>query len=129
MSNDQQQVKPDPTMPKHDLHWYAEKCGVSVEQIRLDLGLPAEDDAIRRNSVGCAALDDIISHSANLRDAMAVRIHVAKSEDRQAVQGAQLAGEQFLGPTDSNESFWKRESGVFDRIIHQARFARGHKTS
>jgi hypothetical protein len=113
---------------KHDLHYYAEKLGVPVEQIRRDLGLPP-DDEIRRNSIGCAALDDIISHSCNLQSAMAARIRLAVAEDREQVKAAGISGEEFHGPTDDNESYWKRESQVLDRIIYQARFARGHQTS
>jgi hypothetical protein len=122
------QPKNDPTLPKHDLHWYAEKCGVSVEQIRLDLGLPP-DDAIRRNSVGCAALDDIISHSKELQSAFKARVRLAQSEDRNAVKAMEEVHEPWEGPRDAYESFWKRESAVIDRIIHQARFARGRETS
>lgn len=120
MSNDLQ--------PKHDLHYYADKLGVPVEQIRRDLGLPADDD-IRRNSIGCAALDDIISHSRDLQSAMSARIRLAQSEDREQVKQAGIAGEEFHGPTDDNESYWKRVEQVLGRIIHQARFARGHKVS
>jgi hypothetical protein len=89
----------------------------------------ADPDAIRRMSIGCAALDDIISHSCNLQSAMAARIRLAVAEDREQVKAAGIAGEEFHGPTDDNESYWKRESQVLDRIIYQARFARGHQTS
>jgi hypothetical protein len=115
--------------PKHDLHYYAERLGVPVEQIRKDLGLPPDDDAIRRNSIGCAALDDIISHSRDLQSAMAARIRLAKSEDRNRISAATLSGEEYHGPTDEIESYWKHQSTVLDRIIYQARFARGHQTS
>ena len=129
MSND----LPNPTEPMRDLDWYALKCGVPVEQIRKDLGLPPlselPDDAIRRNSIGCAALDDIITHSRSLQSAMAARIRLAQSEDRDQVKQATMAGEEWHEPRDQNESYWKRERDAVDRIIHQARFARGHKTS
>lgn len=119
----------DCCVPLHDLDWYAKTCGVSVEQIRCDLGLPPDDDQVRRNSLGCAALDDIISHSRNLQSAMAARIRLAQSEDREQVKAAGIQGEEWHGPTDSNESYWKRESKVLDRIVYQARFARGRETS
>jgi hypothetical protein len=124
MSND----LPNPTEPMRDLDWYAMKCGVPVEQIRKDLGLPPDDD-IRRNSLGCAALDDIISHSRSLQSAMEARIRLAQSEDSEKGKQAALEGEEWHEPRDQNESYWKRERDVLDRIIHQARFARGHQTS
>lgn len=124
MSNDLR----TPTEPMRDLDWYAKTFGVPVEQIRKDLGLPPDDD-IRRNSIGCAALDDIISHSKELQSAMKARIRLAQSEDRNAVEAMNQLGEEWQGPRDAYESFWKRESTVLDRIIHQARFARGHQTS
>jgi hypothetical protein len=124
MSNDLH----NPTEPMRDLDWYAMACGVPVEQIRKDLGLPPDDD-IRRNSLGCAALDDIISHSRSLQSAMEARIRLAQSEDNEKVKAATLQGEEWHEPRDQNESYWKRERDVLDRIIHQARFARGHQTS
>jgi hypothetical protein len=124
MSND----LPNPTEPMRDLDWYAMTCRVPVEQIRKDLGLPPDDD-IRRNSLGCAALDDIISHSRSLQSAMEARIRLAQSEDNEKAKAATLQGEEWNEPRDQNESYWKRERDVLDRIIHQARFARGHQTS
>lgn len=89
----------------------------------------SDPDAIRRNSVGCTALDDIISHAGDLLSAMDARIRMAKFEDACQMKALALAGEEWHGPTDANESYWKRERNVVSRIVHQARFARGHETS
>lgn len=72
------------------------------------------------NSEGRAALEDLISHSANFLEALDHRIERAKAEDREEVARLSSSGEQWQGATDANESYWKHERQVFERMVQQS---------
>lgn len=73
------------------------------------------------NSDGRAALEDLISHGPNLLDAIDHRIELATAQD------ADPARDDTDPPQtrDANESYWKRERTVIERMIRQAHFALG----
>lgn len=76
------------------------------------------------NTNAQAALEDLISHGPNLLEALDHRIERAKDEDKAA--GRKVGpGEAPDGPRDANESYWKRERTVIERMIRQAHFALG----
>jgi hypothetical protein len=109
----------------HDLDWYAQTLGTTVEQIRRDLGLAPTDDGgtvhefLNRRAHGRAALADLISHGDNLLSAVDARIECAKVEDTTNRDLPDAASE----PRDPNESYWKREREVVRRMIAQAKYA------
>lgn len=112
----------DPNLMANDIDWHI------IEIIKAAPTDPKADQ-IRRQSIGAAALDDLVSHATNLLSAMDSRIRLAQAQDANAVRLLERISERPEGPTDSNESYWKREREVLAHMIHQARFARGEPTS
>lgn len=72
-----------------------------------------------------AALEDLISHGPNILEALNQRVERARTEDIDEVQRLSSSGEEWRGATDANESYWKREHAVVERMIRQAHFALG----
>lgn len=96
--------------------WFVQTTVLPVERLRsLDM---------RPALAGSEALADLISHETNLLSAMDARIRLARVADLEKLATDDPA-EPPQGPADANESYWKRERTVVERMIAQARMALG----